>query len=76
MTYQPRFAAFLASYGRTDSYANTTAMRALFICDFIPRAMRTAPSGMFSGKHITDHDAFTAHCWTMARNDLLERFPA
>ena len=74
--YQPRYAAFLASLGRTDEGATAKPMLMQFMTDFIPRCRRTAPPEAYQNGHIVNHDAFTAHCWAVARDDLLKGFPA
>lgn len=73
--FQSRFAAFAASFGRTDPAFNTKANRIAFL-SWIAGNKNSAPRIAVAGGRIVDHDAFTAHCWTVARDDLLRRFPA
>lgn len=76
MNWQPRFAAFAASLGRTDTAFNTTAIRVEFVTAFLPRCKRTAPAGTFVSGVLVDPEGFTAHCWAVAQSDLLRNFPA
>lgn len=70
---QPRFAAFMASHGRDDYAAfNNTLNR----CDFmawISRCKSTASAPAVVGSQVADQDAFTAHCWQVARDDVMGR---
>lgn len=73
--FQPRFAAFAASFGRTDAAFNTKANRIAFL-SWIALAKASAPVAAVMNGRVVDHDAFTAHCWDMARCDLLRGCPA
>lgn len=76
----PRMAAFLASHGRDQTYDVAVSFsrahsNAGFMA-FIARAKRTAAKWIVWNDRVVDQDAFTAHCWNVARDDLLGRFPA
>ncbi|WP_103729013.1 hypothetical protein [Novosphingobium sp. HII-3] len=70
---QPRFAAFMASHGRTDfENFNTTVNRADFMA-WIGRCKRTAPVAAVANDRVVSQDAFTAHCWQVARDEIMAR---
>lgn len=76
MALNTRWEAYMAAFGRTDHSAfNTTSHRAGFMA-WIAHCKALAPASIRRGDHITDHEAFTAHCWQVAREDALRRFPA
>lgn len=70
---QPRFAAFMGSRGSSDfATFNTTKNRADFMA-WIARCKNTAPTAAVANGRVVDHDAFTAHCWQVARDDVMGR---
>lgn len=75
-TFQPRYAAFAASYGRDGDQSFVTARNNAAFMAWIQSCKSTAPATAVDGELITNHDQFTAHCWSVAREDCLKRFPA
>jgi hypothetical protein len=74
MDIQPRYAAWLTSLGLPVSAAGVSAVGECFgplrnveFMLWIAACKRSAPAGVRSLDGIADHDAFTAHCWQVAR---------
>jgi hypothetical protein len=76
MALNTRWEAFMASFGRADHDTFNTTMNRCDFMAWIARCKASAPAAVKAFGHIADHDAFTAHCWQVAREDALRRFPA
>uniref|UniRef100_UPI0035CA9AC1 hypothetical protein n=1 Tax=uncultured Sphingomonas sp. TaxID=158754 RepID=UPI0035CA9AC1 len=79
---QPRYAAWLGSIGIPATEAGIAEADQRFGCQtganvqfmaWVSRCKATAPRAILnSSDRITDHDAFTEHCWKVAFADVLE----
>ncbi|QSR18439.1 hypothetical protein [Novosphingobium sp. KA1] len=76
----PRYAAFVSSFGRDPSLSGVQAWQReqgnVPFMTWIGKCRRTASAPAVVNGNVADHDAFTAHCWQVARDDAMARFAA